>query len=87
MRNITFTPNAFDDFVDWAKRDKKTYRKIVSLINDMLRQPFIGLGKPEALKHDLKGFWARRITDEHRLVYKVTETEIVVVSCRFHYDV
>lgn len=53
MRHITFTPNAFEDFTGWAKQDKKIYRKIVSLINDALRQPFSGLGKPEALKHDL----------------------------------
>ena len=86
MRNITFTPKAFEDFTGWAKQDKKIYRKIVSLINDTLRQPFTGIGKPEALKHDLKGCWSRRITDEHRLVYKVTETEIVIVSCRFHYN-
>jgi toxin YoeB len=86
MRNITFTPDAFADFTDWAKQDKKIYRKIVSLINDALRQPFTGLGKPEPLKYELKGFWSRRITDEHRLVYKVTDTEIVVVSCRFHYE-
>ena len=86
MRNITFTPKAFEDFTDWAKQDKKIYRKLVSLINDTLRQPFTGLGKPEALKHDLKGCWSRRITDEHRLVYKVTETDVIIVSCRFHYD-
>ena len=86
MRNITFTPKSFEDFTGWAKQDKKIHRKIVSLINDTLRQPFKGLGKPEALKHDLKGCWSRRITDEHRLVYKVTETEIMIVSCRFHYD-
>jgi len=86
MKNITFTPDAFEDFADWAKQDKKIYRKIVSLINDIRRQPFTGLGKPEPLKHELKGCWSRRITEEHRLVYKVTDTEIVVVSCRFHYD-
>jgi len=86
MKNITFTPDAFEDFADWAKQDKKVYRKIVSLINDIRRQPFTGLGKPEPLKHELKGCWSRRITEEHRLVYKVTDIEIVVVSCRFHYD-
>lgn len=85
MRNITFTPNAFADFADWAKRDKKVYRKIITLIGDTLRQPFEGLGKPEPLKHELKGYWSRRITDEHRLVYKVTDTEIIIISCRFHY--
>ncbi len=69
MRNITFTPNTFEDFTEWATQDKKTYRKIISLISDILRQPFDGLGKPEPLKHELKGYWSRRITDEHRLVW------------------
>lgn len=86
MRNVTFTPEAFEHFNDWATQDKKIHRKIITLINDTLRQAFTGLGKPEPLKHELKGYWSRRITDEHRLVYKVTETEIIILSCRFHYD-
>ncbi len=85
MRNITFVPEAFEQFNDWASQDKKIYRRIIALINDTLRQPFTGIGKPEALKHELSGYWSRRITDEHRLVYKVTETDIIIVSCRFHY--
>jgi toxin YoeB len=86
MRNITFERKAFDDFNNWAKEDRKIYVKIVELIDDMLRQPFSGLGKPEPLKHALKGCWSRRITHEHRLVYKVTETEVVILSCKFHYE-
>ncbi|GAB4177535.1 MAG: Txe/YoeB family addiction module toxin [Coleofasciculaceae cyanobacterium] len=86
MKNITFAPEAFEQFNDWAAQDKKIHRKIVTLINDILRQPFTGLGKPEPLKHELSGYWSRRITDEHRLVYKVSETEIIILSCRFHYD-
>ena len=86
MKNITFTPSAFEQLNYWATKDKKIYQKTIVLINDVLRQPFNGLGKPEALKHDLKGYWSRRITDEHRLVYKVTDTEIIILSCRFHYD-
>ncbi|MBD2167656.1 Txe/YoeB family addiction module toxin [Calothrix membranacea FACHB-236] len=86
MQNITFAPEAFAQFNEWATEDKKIHRKIISLINDILRQPFTGLGKPEPLKHELSGYWSRRITDEHRLVYKVTETEIIILSCRFHYD-
>ncbi|MDZ8051081.1 MAG: Txe/YoeB family addiction module toxin [Aulosira sp. ZfuVER01] len=86
MQNITFAPEAFAQFNDWATEDKKIHRKIINLINDILRQPFTGLGKPEPLKHELSGYWSRRITDEHRLVYKVTETEIIILSCRFHYN-
>ena len=86
MKNITFTPSAFEQFSYWATTDKKIFRKLVSLINDVRRQPFSGLGKPEPLKHDLKGYWSRRITNEHRLVYEVTEFEIVIVGCRFHYE-
>ena len=86
MRNVTFAPEAFEQFNDWAAQDKKTHRKIINLINDILRQPFVGLGKPEPLKYELNGYWSRRITDEHRLVYRVTEIEITILSCRFHYD-
>lgn len=86
MKNITFAPEAFEQFNEWAAQDKKIHRKIIALINDILRQPFTGLGKPEPLKHELSGYWSRRITNEHRLVYEVTETEIIILSCRFHYD-
>ena len=72
MRNITFDRNAFEQFTDWAAQDKKTHDRIIVLINDIARDPFKGIGKPEPLKYDLKGWWSRRITDEHRLVYKVT---------------
>ena len=85
MRRIAFLPTAFNDFSRWATVDKKIHTKIVKLIRDIDRDPFVGLGKPEPLKHDLSGLWSRRITGEHRLVYKVTTEEIVVVSCRFHY--
>lgn len=86
MKNITFAPEAFEQFNDWAAQDKKIHRKIINLINDIIRQPFSGLGKPEPLKHELSGYWSRRITHEHRLVYQVTETEIIILNCRFHYD-
>lgn len=86
MRNIVFDQKAFQQFNNWANEDKKTYRKIVDLINDVLRHPFSGIGKPEPLKNNLKGYWSRRITNEHRLVYKVTDTEIIIISCQFHYD-
>ena len=86
MRNIVFDPEAFKQFNQWATENKKLYKKIVQLIDDILRHPFSGLGKPEPLKHSLKGYWSRRINDEHRLVYQVTETDIIIISCKFHYD-
>jgi toxin YoeB len=86
MRNITFERKAFEQFTDWATKDRKTYAKIVGLIDDILRNPFTGIGKSEPLKHELKGCCSRRITDEHRLVYQVTDTAIIILSCKFHYE-
>jgi toxin YoeB len=86
MRNIVFEPQAFQDFNNWAREDKKIYGKIVNLISDILRSPFDGIGKPEPLKYELKGYWSRRITDEHRLVYKVSEDAVIIAGCRFHYE-
>lgn len=85
MRNITFEANAFEQFNSWMNADIKIHKKIIELINDIQRTPFSGIGKPEPLKHTLKGYWSRRITDEHRLVYKVTDSEIIIASCKFHY--
>ena len=85
MRKITFEESAFQDFIEWAAINKKLYQRIVDLIMDILRQPFSGIGKPEPLKHDLKGYWSRRINDEHRLVYKVNDEAVIVVSCKYHY--
>jgi len=65
--------------------DKQVFRKIVALITDTCRDPFAGLGKPEPLKHDLSGFWSRRITGEHRLVYTVEQNTVKIISCRYHY--
>lgn len=85
-RKVVFESSAFDDFNQWAISDKKTYKKIVSLLKDIDRTPFSGLGKPEALKHELRGYWSRRITQEHRLVYSVTDTAINVIACKYHYS-
>ena len=85
-RKIVFESSAFADFNQWLKLDKKTHRKIIELIKDIDRTPFKGLGKPEALKHDFSGYWSRRIDREHRLIYKVTNEEIVILSCRYHYS-
>ena len=76
MRRVIFERNAFQDFVEWATIDKKLYQRIVNLILDTLRHPFTGLGRPEPLRHELRGYWSRRINDEHRLVYKVTDDAI-----------
>ena len=85
MRLISFTPDAFEQFCEWRDTDKKVQNKIVKLIDDCLRNPFDGLGKPEGLKHNLKGLWSRRINDEHRLVYEVTDEQICIVGCKYHY--
>ncbi|MBS4067810.1 MULTISPECIES: Txe/YoeB family addiction module toxin [unclassified Sulfurimonas] len=85
MKQVIFEGVAFADFTSWAVGNKKIYQKIITLIKDINRSPFIGLGKPEALKHELTGYWSRRITDEHRLVYKVTEISIIIASCKYHY--
>lgn len=85
-RRVIFESSAFEDFTDWAQLDKKLHRKIVELLKDIDRSAFAGLGKPEPLKHDLSGFWSRRINDEHRLVYTVTDEEIIVAACKYHYE-
>ncbi len=85
MRRISFLPEAFEHFNHWASENRKTHARIAGLIKDIGRNPFTGIGKPEALKNDLKGLWSRRITDEHRLVYEVKNDEIFIYSCRFHY--
>lgn len=84
-RRITFEASAFEDFNEWATIDKKIQQKIITFLKDIDRSPFSGLGKPEALKHEYSGYWSRRINDEHRLIYKVTNTDIIVVACRYHY--
>jgi len=85
MRNIAFVPKAFENFIEWSGENKTIHAKIIELIKDIQRNPFSGIGKPEPLKHELKGLWSRRITEEHRLVYEVKNEEIIIHSCRFHY--
>lgn len=86
MRRVIFESGAFEEFAAWAVEDKKVYAKLVRLIKDVDRSPFTGLGKPEPLRYEMQGYWSRRITDEHRLVYRVTDEEIFIVACKFHYD-
>jgi toxin YoeB len=85
MRKVAFLPDAFEDFNYWKRENSKIHAKILDLIRDIQRNPVDGLGKPEPLKRDLQGMWSRRITEEHRLVYKLTDEEIIIVSCRYHY--
>lgn len=84
--NITFVPTAFDNYKEWAVSDKQIFEKINELIQSIDRTPFEGIGKPEPLKHQLKGYWSRRINDEHRIVYQVvSEKEIIILQCKYHY--
>lgn len=85
MRNVKFTDEAWNDYVYWQTQDRKTLKRINDLIKDSQRDPFAGIGKPEALKHSLSGFWSRRIDDTNRLVYEATDADVVIVSCRYHY--
>ena len=81
-----FVDESWEDYLYWQKNDKKILTKINSLINNFARNPYEGIGKPEPLKHKYQGFWSRRITEEHRLIYRVMNDEIQIVKCRFHYD-
>ena len=83
--NVTFTPTALDDLRYWLKTDKRQADRILALLEEIRRTPFDGPGKPEPLRFQLAGCWSRRIDREHRLVYQVEESEIVVISCRYHY--
>jgi len=86
MRIIAFHQEAFEQYSEWAARDKKTFERLKRLISEAAKTPFEGIGKPEPLKHELKGYWSRRITGEHRLVYRVTDEQIVIASCKYHYE-
>jgi toxin YoeB len=85
MRTITFHAQAWEDFRGWAEQDPKVFARLVRLISETAKEPFGGIGKPEPLKHQLKGYWSRRITDEHRLIYKVTEDAVIIAGCKYHY--
>ncbi|AHJ29551.1 Txe/YoeB family addiction module toxin [Nodularia spumigena CS-584] len=79
MKKVAFEPEAFEQLGEWATEDKKTFKKILALIKDIQRDAFSGIGKPEALKYQLQGYWSRRISDEHRLVYKVEEDLLIIL--------
>jgi toxin YoeB len=82
---LEFDVAALEDLAWWIQQDRKKALRIVSLIKEIHREPFGGVGKPEPLKHELKGCWSRRIDQEHRLVYAVTPEKIRILACRFHY--
>ncbi|MFY8106095.1 MAG: Txe/YoeB family addiction module toxin [Elstera sp.] len=86
-RFLSWTPSAWADYEAWQSEDRRFIRKINILIKDTLRDPFSGIGKPEALRLNLSGLWSRRIDQEHRLVYQVTDDAVIIVSCRTHYKV
>lgn len=83
--NKVFSKIAWDHYTYWQIEDRKILKKINELIRDIERNCNTGLGKPEPLKHELQGYWSRRVTDEHRLIYKIESDEILIVSCRYHY--
>ena len=82
---LVFTPYGWEDYQHWLQTDRATLKRINRLINDALRDPFTGIGKPEQLRHVLSGAWSRRITEEHRLVYLVDGDDLVILQARYHY--
>jgi toxin YoeB len=84
-RVLSWTDEAWNDYLYWQTQDKKTLKRVNKLISDVKRSPFDGIGKPESLKENLAGFWSRRIDDTNRLVYAVDDHSITIISCRYHY--
>ncbi|MDP3189139.1 Txe/YoeB family addiction module toxin [Limnobacter sp.] len=82
---IIFSEAAWEDYLYWQKTDKKLLNRTNELIKAIMRTPFEGIGKPEPLKHGLAGYWSRRISDEHRLVYKAQDESLLIAQCRYHY--
>jgi toxin YoeB len=83
--SLIFAEKAWEDYLYWQKTDPKLVKRINAIIKDIQRSPFDGIGKPEPLKHGLSGYWSRRITDEHRLIYKVSSEHILIAQMRYHY--
>ena len=84
-RDVKFTPKAFDDFRYWHSQDKRTLKKIYQLIEDIQRNGYQGIGKPEPLKENLSGYWSKRIDDKNRLVFRIVDDTIEIYQCRDHY--
>ena len=83
---LIWSTSSWEDYLYWQKADKKIVKRINKLLKSCMRTPYEGIGKPEALKGELQGYWSRRITFEHRLVYRYINDEIQIASCRYHYD-
>lgn len=83
---LVFDESACEDYLWWRRQDRKVQRRINVLIQDVARNGNEGLGKPEPLKHGFHGYWSRRITDEHRLIYKVLDDEVRIAACRYHHE-
>ncbi len=84
-KNLAWTDVGWSDYIYWQSQDKKTLKRINKLIDNILCSPFEGIGKPEALKENLSGFWSRRIDDTNRLVYAVNDIHITIIACKYHY--
>ena len=82
---LIFAEEAWEDYLEWQRQDRKMLERINKLIREIQRHPFEGIGKPEPLKHALAGFWSRRINDEHRIVYKVEGDALLIAQLRYHY--
>ncbi len=82
---LIFSEHAWEDYLYWQKTDKKVISRVNKLIKETMREPFEGIGKPEPLKHNLAGYWSRRINEEDRMVYKVTEDALLIAQLRYHY--
>ena len=82
---LVFPEHAWQDYLYWQKTDKKNLKRINELIKDIQKNKYEGIGKPEALKHNLSGYWSRRITTEHRIVYKIEDNSILIAQLRYHY--
>jgi toxin YoeB len=82
---LLFSEHAWEDYIYWQRADRKILKRMDTLIRDIQRTPFDGIGKPEPLKHALSGYWSRRITDEHRIVYKIDEDSVLIAQLRYHY--
>ncbi len=83
--NKFFTDESWADYVFWQENDKRFIKRINELIKEIERSPFTSIGKPEPLKHHLSGYWSRRINEEHRLIYRVDQDRMIILSCRYHY--